>query len=55
VTGFRLNPDAPPTIVAASEAIDGRHLLLRSAVEVQAAAETHWSIPADVARLVATV
>lgn len=53
VTGVQFRSAAPPQVVPASEAIYGRHRLLRAAALVQEAITSGWSIPADVPDLVA--
>ncbi len=53
VTGFRLT-DGVPRFPRGSEAVYGRHLLLRSAaLVIEAMAGRGWSVPADVPKLVA--
>lgn len=55
VTGFTPLHQEAPWILAASEGIYGRCLLLRTAALVEAADGRSWSIPSDVPRLVAQV
>ncbi|MBT2234439.1 CRISPR-associated helicase Cas3' [Nonomuraea sp. NEAU-A123] len=55
ITGFAPRGGAAPAILAASEAIYGRYLLLRTAAVVCAADGGHWSVPGDVPSLVGRV
>lgn len=54
VTGVSFEHGVVPWMPGGSEAVYGRHLLLRTALQVRsAAAAGGWSVPADVPRLVA--
>lgn len=53
VTGMETSPDGPPRFPVGSEAVYGRHVLLRAAALVAEAADgAGWSVPADVPGLV---